>query len=365
MRMVIFVGMLQGVGPVAGPGFRPLRGSGQRQVDMSDTLQKFHVVLSGRVLPEADRNEVLIALARTFLSTPEKMQSLLMGRKTSLKKAYTRSEAVAICKRLEKAGAECRFEPIPKPDAPVDEPAPTPDAQPDMARETVAEQGLSCATEAFSADHPHRLNQLALQFVDRNTGYYRRQFSKFGESGQPRFRLTWHWPAFFFFFIWALYRKLWAWGAIYFITSTMMTLFVKPGIAYLLWALLWPVCANFIYFRHVSNHAEAILAQPAKKQDILGRGGVSRAAAWIAFGLLLISTAITSRNLPEQIMQQYGDQSSEASLGPESQRKGDGSVASAQVDSGSESGRISSAPNYPGIALMLGSESRATRPIKS
>ena len=81
---------------------------------MAGLFTKYRVVLSGNVIPEADREATLNALARLFNSNARTMESLLQGQAVSLKKEYSKDEAKLICQKIRKAGAQCKMEEIPE-----------------------------------------------------------------------------------------------------------------------------------------------------------------------------------------------------------------------------------------------------------
>lgn len=119
-----------------------------------------------------------------------------------------------------------------------------------------------------------------LLFIETNAGYYADEFPKFIVLerlmdtprhdyerrwmwtlayvtlffGRLRMMLSWHWPAFFAFFFWAIYRKMWHWAGVHLCGSLALVLLVSPGWLHLLWAVFWPLIANYLYFRHVCSY---------------------------------------------------------------------------------------------------------------
>ena len=83
-------------------------------------------------------------------------------------------------------------------------------------------------------------------FIGKNADSYIQKFRKFNADGVDKFSWTWHWPAFFFGFWWLLYRKLYVWAVIAF-----LSLMIPYG--FLLNSLVYGVVANYIYYRHVKK----------------------------------------------------------------------------------------------------------------
>ncbi len=79
------------------------------------------------------------------------------------------------------------------------------------------------------------------QFVGVNLDAYLPKFDKFQQGGTPHFVFTWHWPAFFVPFFWAIYRKLWVWSVIILVSGIFLPLVSN---------LVWGSIANYIYYRH-------------------------------------------------------------------------------------------------------------------
>ena len=156
-----------------------------------------------------------------------------------------------------------------------------------------------------------------LTFVATNTKYYARQFAKFGEP--PAFKLTWHWPAFFVFFFWAVYRKLWRWAGVHLAGGIVLALLFDPGFVYLAWAILWPLIANYLYFRHARN---CVLAGG----DFAARGGVSRGALGVGVLLMMVLSWALNSHLADNMLERYAERAGEVLPGPGTRQRGDGSA---------------------------------------
>jgi hypothetical protein len=125
-------------------------------------------------------------------------------------------------------------------------------------------------------------------FIGKNAEKYIRKFKKFAEKGD-KFRLTWHWPAFFFTSFWLLYRKLYIWGIIVFLLSVCG---IRVGIGIGIVNIIFAIVGNYIYYRHAkSKIIKAKLAIAPGGGDLLSTlsriGGVWK-FAWVLAILLWI-----------------------------------------------------------------------------
>jgi len=293
---------------------------------------KYKVVLSGYVLPEHDRGEVIRALAALFNSDAELMQRLVKGKETLLKKAYTRNQALNICKAIRQAGAECRMREM---TAEGGEPAED-RGQPFVSDSNSTSDGgvfqedtspfstyEASEAETRSANKENFRSRMA-RFIGSNADDYLTRFSRFGSPGHPKFALTWHWPALFCFFFWALYRKLWGWACVHFVGSLLLiTTVSSPGVS-LVWLLIWPLSANFIYFKHVVAKVENLPAEALRSG--LRQGGVSLRSVWIGIVATLGLFVLVSNYIAIHILEKYGDQVGNVLPGSGSQVRGDGSI---------------------------------------
>ncbi len=319
-------------------------------------------------MPEHDRSDVLQALANIFKSHSRKMEALLQGKEVPLKKEYDKIQAKNICKKIREAGAQCKVEEIPEQElALLDDhltellvPAICPSCQNHMDKawlkcpvcgyalqpteimgssdngefevsDIADDPGIQHKDKSDDDQHGIRSSREKLlgalfRFVHSNTEYYRRSFTKFGNPRKPTFALTWHWPAFFAFFFWALYRKMWVWAAVYVLGGSILTIAIQPGLVSLVWLLAWPLAANYIYFRHAT--AQVVLARdnPDEESLYLGRGGVSRKAVMVGILVLLLLSSLVSNYFTSQFMEKYGEQMREVLPGSGSQYRGDGTA---------------------------------------
>lgn len=138
------------------------------------------------------------------------------------------------------------------------------------------------------------------QFIGPNADHYMAQFKKFSASGQPKFALSWNWPAFLFVsFLWFLYRKMYLHAFVYAVgpmVSTYLTGDVSSG---LIWSVVAGATANYLYYWYCREHIGEIkkagqLNQPAQEQALKEAGGVQPYVIWVgvAFYILFLVTLI-------------------------------------------------------------------------
>jgi hypothetical protein len=138
------------------------------------------------------------------------------------------------------------------------------------------------------------------QFIGPNADRYLEQFKKFGTEQEPKFALTWNWPAFLFIsFLWFLYRKMYLYAAVYAVgpmISTFITGDMSIGIA---WSIIAGATGNYIYYWHCREQIAEIKKKgwndPAgQDQTLKDAGGVQQYVIYVgvAFYVLFIMTMI-------------------------------------------------------------------------
>lgn len=139
---------------------------------------------------------------------------------------------------------------------------------------------------------------VAFEPADRR---YFEQFQKFSRTTQPRFALTWHWPAFLFDpFLWFLYRKMYLYALIYAVGPVLSVYLTGDFTVGIVWRVMAGTSANYIYFWHVREHLAAIRAQGpmdgrAREGMLRDLGGVQPYVIWlgVALHILLIAAVIS------------------------------------------------------------------------
>ena len=313
-----------------------------------DSATKYKVVIDGVVLPEKSRAEVIEQLAALFHSKRDTMEQLLQGKSVSLTREYSHEQAEKICQAIREAGAECRMEEIgaaPEPSIADD----LPNEFKDDSAQQETESDDSSADAQFSADQSDTrpddqsadqaddqvddqpddpqsdLKSALMRFVAVNTDYYARQFAKFGAIARPSFAITWHWPAFFAFFFWAMYRKMWLWAGVNLAGGVVLALLFEPGIIYLAWAFVWPLVANYLYFRHARSRVFNATSND-ERANLDSRGGVSWGAVWLGLIVVFLFSMALNDLISQRMLERYSDRINQILPDPGTQQRGDGSV---------------------------------------
>lgn len=157
---------------------------------------------------------------------------------------------------------------------------------------------------------------------ERNRDYYLERFARFDARGKPG--ISWNWPAFFFGYMWLLYRNMWAYAAAYLgVVWTLMWLegdptrfdglLFPPGmllnaifnedyvvVSDLLYCVLgyiaFPLWANALFYLHVrrravklkERHADpAVLEAESRRQPTAYRYVMGIVGGLLAAGILV------------------------------------------------------------------------------
>ncbi|MDD9858508.1 MAG: DUF2628 domain-containing protein [Gammaproteobacteria bacterium] len=343
---------------------------------------RYRVIVSGNVLPEKSRADVLQALASLFNSTPATMEKLLQGKPVALTQSYERDRAEKICRAIRVAGAACRMEEIAAPQADSLEPEPDesrpggrraeprpPPEQPESERDGQSGGPRDGSAQSTSTRHKEAA---VLRFVGVNIEYYRRQFARFGSVERPTFALSWNWPAFFAFFLWASYRKLWRWAGLHLLGGLLLVVIVEPGFVYLLWALVWPLTANYLYYRHVCRCVLGASGEPSSSGGAEGGdvdfdaegggaagGGVSRAAVGVGMILVFLSSMAFNHLITERVLERYSEATGDFGAGPGTRQRGDGSSIEEGAALSAQAAKTLATLNIIATALKAAASERA------
>jgi len=130
--------------------------------------------------------------------------------------------------------------------------------------------------------------------------------SRYLSGPRTRFRLGWNWGAFFSPFVWSLYRKMWGWSLVIFVTEILLPVLlivlgsykegssqlVSVGYAVLLAnRLFWPALANYLYCRFARNTLKRMhMLSPnyATEIDIATAGGVSSSSVFAGLAVATV-----------------------------------------------------------------------------
>jgi len=293
----------------------------------------FRLVFPGNVMPGNDYDEVVFELARLLKTTPGSAIKLVSGVKRHVKRTFNYERADQLRIQVLRIGVECELEPVndntslpksvkrkrkkhfPKPENLAMKPAmadqekePGSESESDKSySQTMAEfqkhaiekrkkepenikiddAGQSFIdgreqsnTEGNDGEAANNVRQRLAQYVGENVDKYLSKFDKFQEGGATHFAFTWHWPALFFPFFWAIYRKLWGWSVLIFVS----------GVLWPLSSVIWAMVANYIYFRHCKSKINSIRYKyPDEIEDKLSeKGGASKLALSVTLLIILL-----------------------------------------------------------------------------
>ena len=117
-------------------------------------------------------------------------------------------------------------------------------------------------------------------FVGPNAHYYITRFRKYQLLG-GRFEMSWNWCAFLFGFWWFLYRKMYFWAILGF-----LSLFL-PWSVFLTQAV-FGVLANWLYFRHAESTIAMIQAEHPRENIMLYISQLGGVHGWVKVAGLVL-----------------------------------------------------------------------------
>ena len=310
-----------------------------------DDDQKYRLVFPGNILPGSDYDEVVSDLALLLKTAPDSAIKLVSGKRRYVKRTFVYEKADQLRVRVLQIGVECELELVddstgssktkkkrhkksfPKPESLAMQPVAATDEldQEKSYSETMAEfqehasanrmqnientdldeAAVSFNSEQDQVDSEDKnldeksaslkiIRRRLAQFVGENVDNYLRKFEKFQQGGTPHFVFTWHWPAFFVPFFWAIYRKLWVWAVVIFIST----------IFWPLTNILWATVANYIYYRHSMKKIKTIQKHylsveiEEKLEETGGTSTLALSAALLVILLLMNGVYWTSNLSP-------------------------------------------------------------------
>ncbi|MFW2440343.1 MAG: DUF2628 domain-containing protein [Arenicellales bacterium] len=316
-----------------------------------DDDQEYRLVFPGNVLPGTDYDEVVSDLALLLKTAPDSAIKLVSGKRRYVKRTFIYEKADQLRVKILQIGVECEIEPVdesagtpktkkkkhkkpfPKPENLAMQPVAASEEvdQEKSYSETMAEfqkhasvsrmqdtekEGLDEAVSSFNSVQDqdqdqdqagsqgkkldekssplHGERRRLAQFVGENVDIYLKKFEKFQQGGAPHFVFTWHWPAFFVPFFWAIYRKLWVWAIVIFISTVFWPLT----------NILWATVANYIYYRHSMKKIKIIQKRylsaevEEKLEESGGTSMLALSAALLVILLLMNGVYWTSKLSP-------------------------------------------------------------------
>jgi len=140
------------------------------------------------------------------------------------------------------------------------------------------------------------------QFIGPNADQYLAQFKKFSSNGQPKFALSWNWPAFVLLgntFLWFLYRKMYLHAFVYAVGPLVSAYLTGDITVVLVWSIIAGATANYLYYWHCKERIAEIkksgwMNQTAQETAMNEAGGVQPYVIWVGvvFYIIFLATFI-------------------------------------------------------------------------
>jgi len=144
--------------------------------------------------------------------------------------------------------------------------------------------------------HPeiHHDEHLWRQVIGPHADRYLQHFKKFGLGEQPKFALTWNWPAFLYIsFLWFLYRKMHVYALVYALGPMISTYVTGDLTVGLVWSIMAGATANYTYYWHcrkqIGEIKKSSWTDPVKQDEELKKaGGVQPYVIWIGVAFYIL-----------------------------------------------------------------------------
>ncbi len=161
------------------------------------------------------------------------------------------------------------------------------------------------APEAAPYAPPASDQELWRQFIGPNADRYLEQFKKFSSNGQPKFALSWNWPAFLYIsFLWFLYRKMYLHAFVYAVGPMASTYITGDMTVSLVWSIMAGATANYLYYWHCKEEIAEIkkagkLNSAAQEAALKEAGGVQPYVIYVGIVLYVIALAGLAKMIEE------------------------------------------------------------------
>jgi hypothetical protein len=135
------------------------------------------------------------------------------------------------------------------------------------------------------------------QFIGPNADRYLEHFKKFSSNGQPKFALSWNWPAFLFIsFLWFLYRKMYLHAFVYAVGPMVSAYLTGDLTVGIVWSVMAGATANYLYYWHCKEQIAEIkktgwLNQPVQEAALKEAGGVQPYVIYVGIALYVLALA--------------------------------------------------------------------------
>jgi hypothetical protein len=124
--------------------------------------------------------------------------------------------------------------------------------------------------------------------------YYKEKFANIETPQGPRFVLSWNWPAALFdSFLWFLYRKMYMFALLYALAPALAIFLTGDMMVGLVSRILAGASANYLYYWHVKDKVQRIMAIPNTDATVRVRliqeeGGVQLYVLWLGAALHML-----------------------------------------------------------------------------
>jgi hypothetical protein len=308
----------------------------------------YRVMLTGELVDGFDRPAVADGLARLFGIPADQAARTLEAGGYPIEGFFDADEVIDLQTRLERLGAHARAErvaddpdlgsaigptlrlpsvrrapaadSVPRPPAPAVEPAPSRRA-PMRPRAGHARNGGADihALETrrlhegwLDDDKPEPTEDDRIElFMGTGAAHLYEPCRRMKMGWRTRARLTWAGGAVFSPFLWAMYRKMWAWGLVIFVGEILLPVilitwgtqdgasekFTWLGVALLVAnRIFWPLTLKWLYCRHARKtvlRLNRMAPTFAPDIDIAAKGGTSRTSVFVGIVLAIVVSMLT------------------------------------------------------------------------
>ncbi len=160
-------------------------------------------------------------------------------------------------------------------------------------------------TPPIGAPLTHTDEDLWRQFIGPHADQYLKYFKQFGLGEEPKFVLTWNWPAFLYIsFLWFLYRKMYVYALVYALGPMISTYLTGDFTVGLVWSIMAGATANYVYYWHCREHIAEIKktswTDPAKQDEALKEaGGVQPYVIWVGVAVYILFAMMMTKMLQD------------------------------------------------------------------
>ena len=119
---------------------------------------------------------------------------------------------------------------------------------------------------------------------------------------------------------------MWVVAGIYFLVGLGIVATVNSPIISLIWLLLWPCIANYLYYKKALTGAYRAIKKPDTEENYLRQGGVSKAAVWVGIGVTITLSMMAGNYVSRQFLEKYGEDLADVLPGSGSQVNRDGTI---------------------------------------